>query len=305
MTDRTRGEIAAFAAGENVEARFDEPMSRHTTFRIGGPAAACLFPGDRDQLSACLDFLRVRGLPFLIVGNGSNLLVADRGVDKAILFTEKMAGIVRTDGGEIAADCGALLSRVAVFAKEQGLTGLEFAQGIPGTAGAGVYMNCGAYDGEMAGVVSKTEYLDGDGVLQTLQGEEHRFSYRLSVFAERPDWVITRVFYALAPGDRDAIDDKMRDFARRRQGKQPLEFPSAGSVFKRPPGYFAGKLIEDCGLKGCRIGGAQVSEKHAGFIINAGGATCADVERLIEKIQQEVYGRFGVELTCEIKRVQG
>lgn len=298
--------IAALrAAAPDIDILKDEPMRRHTTFAIGGPADLFIQPKTRRELAGALSVLRERGIPFLLLGNGSNMLVADAGIRGAVVCTTELDEVrIGEDGYTLTAEAGALLGRVARRAQRAGLTGVEFAGGIPGSVGGAVFMNAGAYDGQMAGVVEQTEYLDEAGETHTLTGEEHGFAYRGSVFRAHPDWTVVRSTLRLQPGDPAAILDKMNDFAQRRRDKQPLNFPSAGSTFKRPEGYFAGRLIEDAGLKGVSVGAAQVSEKHAGFLINRGGATCDDMLRLIELVQQRVREQFGVELECEVRIVR-
>ena len=298
--------IAALrAAAPDIDILKDEPMRRHTTFAIGGPADLFIQPKTRRELAGALSVLRERGIPFLLLGNGSNMLVADAGIRGAVVCTTELDEVrIGEDGYTLTAEAGALLGRVARRAQRAGLTGVEFAGGIPGSVGGAVFMNAGAYDGQMAGVVEQTEYLDEAGETHTLTGEEHGFAYRGSVFRAHPDWTVVRSTLRLQPGDPAAILDKMNDFAQRRRDKQPLNFPSAGSTFKRPEGYFAGRLIEDAGLKGVSVGAAQVSEKHAGFLINRGGATCDDMLRLIELVQQRVREQFGVQLDCEVRIIR-
>ena len=298
--------IAALrAAAPDIDILKDEPMRRHTTFAIGGPADFFIQPKTRRELAGALSVLRERGIPFLLLGNGSNMLVADAGIRGAVVCTTELDEVrIGEDGYTLTAEAGALLGRVARRAQRAGLTGAEFAGGIPGSVGGAVFMNAGAYDGQMAGVVEQTEYLDEAGETHTLTGEEHGFAYRGSVFRAHPDWTVVRSILRLQPGDPAAILDKMNDFAQRRRDKQPLNFPSAGSTFKRPEGYFAGRLIEDAGLKGVSVGAAQVSEKHAGFLINRGGATCDDMLRLIELVQQRVRAQFGVRLECEVRIIR-
>lgn len=298
--------IAALrAAAPDIDILKDEPMRRHTTFAIGGPADLFIQPKTRRELAGALSVLRERGILFLLLGNGSNMLVADAGIRGAVVCTTELDEVrIGEDGYTLTAEAGALLGRVARRAQRAGLTGAEFAGGIPGSVGGAVFMNAGAYDGQMAGVVEQTEYLDEAGETHTLTGEEHGFAYRGSVFRAHPDWTVVRSTLRLQPGDPAAILDKMNDFAQRRRDKQPLNFPSAGSTFKRPEGYFAGRLIEDAGLKGFSVGAAQVSEKHAGFLINRGGATCDDMLRLIELVQQRVREQFGVQLECEVRIIR-
>lgn len=292
------------AAVPEIEILSNEPMSRHTTFAIGGPADLFVIPKTLEQLAGTLKVLRNCGVPLLVLGNGSNMLVSDAGYRGAVICTTEMDDVRTGDDCTLVAQAGALLARVARRAQRAGLTGAEFSGGIPGSVGGAVFMNAGAYDGQMAGIVEKTEYLDGEGNLHTLTGEEHCFGYRNSAFRAHPDWTVVRTTMRLQPGDPAAILDKMNDFAQRRRNKQPLNFPSAGSTFKRPEGYFAGRLIEDAGLKGVSVGAAQVSEKHAGFLINRGGATCDEMLRLIELVQQRVRERFGVDLECEVRIVR-
>lgn len=287
-----------------IEVVANEPMSRHTTFAIGGPADLFISPKTTEQLAGALAAIRSCGVPFLLLGNGSNMLVADAGYRGAVICTTEMDDVRAGEDSTLVAQAGALLGRVARRAQRAGLTGAEFSGGIPGSVGGAVFMNAGAYDGQMAGIVEKTEYLDGEGNLRTLTGEEHCFGYRSSAFRAHPDWTVVRTTMRLQPGDPAAILDKMNDFAQRRRDKQPLNYPSAGSTFKRPEGYFAGRLIEDAGLKGVSVGAAQVSEKHAGFLINRGGATCDEMLRLIELVQQRVREKFGVELECEVRIVR-
>ena len=279
-----------------------EPMKKHTTFQIGGPAEIFVQPRSLGAFLTVFTAARATGAPLTVVGRGSNLLGSDAGVEGIVLCTCGING-VRVEGNHIRAEAGATLAQVAQAALHAGLTGAEFAAGIPGTVGGGVFMNAGAYDGQLADLVTQSVYLDETGASRVLRGEEHRFGYRMSAYKEHPDWVVMEAEFALQPGDPAQIRAKMDDFARRRREKQPLNYPSAGSTFKRPEGYFAGRLIEDAGLKGASVGGAQVSEKHAGFVINQGNATCADVAGLIAHIQQTVYEKFGVRLECEVRRI--
>lgn len=295
---------ALHEAAPEIEVMADEPMRRHTTFAIGGPADLFVVPKTPEQLTKALRVIRDCGLPLLLLGNGSNMLVSDAGYRGAVVCMTEMDDVRAVEDGRLIAQAGALLGRVSRRAQRAGLTGAEFAGGIPGSVGGAVFMNAGAYDGQMAGIVEKTEYLDGEGEMHTLVGEEHCFGYRTSAFRTHPEWTVVRTTMRLHPGDPAAILDKMNDLAQRRRDKQPLNFPSAGSTFKRPEGYFAGRLIEDAGLKGMTVGGAQVSEKHAGFLINRGGATCDDMLRLIELVQQRVREQFGVELECEVRIVR-
>lgn len=287
-----------------LEMLCDEPMSRHTTFRIGGPARRMAFPG-ADQLVTLLELAENCGAAPLVMGKGSNLLVADQGLDRLVVNTSGMDGMELGERpGTITAEAGVSLARLAVFACGQGLTGLEFAHGIPGTLGGAVCMNAGAYDGEMKQVIREvTVYFPGEGV-RTLTCEEMAFGYRHSLLSDRTDAVVLSAMMALAPGEETAIRDKMQELMGRRKTSQPLEYPSAGSTFKRPTGFFAGTLIDQCGLKGLSVGGAQVSEKHAGFVINRGGATCADVTELIRQVQERVLAEKGVRLEPEVRIIE-
>ena len=279
-----------------------EPMYRHTTFQIGGPAEVFVQPRNLGAFMTALQVARESGLPLTVIGRGSNLLVRDEGVPGVVLCTCGMNG-VRVEGRRVIAEAGATMAQLAQAALHAGLTGAEFAAGIPGTVGGGVFMYAGAYDGEMSGIVTRSVYMDENGGSCALSGAEQAFGYRTSIYKQHPEWVIIEAECLLKPGDPAEIRAKMDDFARRRREKQPLNFPSAGSTFKRPEGYFAGRLIEGAGLKGASVGGAQVSEKHAGFVINHGGATCADVTALIEHIQKTVFDRFGVHLECEVRTI--
>ena len=276
-------------------------MKDYTTFAIGGAADMMAVPDQTGQLSALLKLCRQEGVPFLLLGRGSNLLVSYAGIEGLVICTGKLKKL-KTDGSRLYAECGASLRSVASRAQRSALSGLEFASGIPGSLGGAVFMNAGAYGGEMAQVVDRVDALDGEGNSLSFGRSDCAFSYRSSVFAQK-GLLVLGAWFELAPGDAEEIKRAAAELNRRRREKQPLSLPSAGSVFKRPEGYFAGKLIEDCGLKGYRIGGAQVSEKHAGFIVNTGGASCDDVKRLIAHIQDTVYQTFHVRLESEIRMV--
>ena len=282
--------------------RADEPMARHTTFQIGGPADRFLTVENAAQLQGLLSCLRQAGIPYLVLGKGSNLLVSDKGIRGAVLHLggdfKKVE--VLPDGRTLRAGAGAPLPSVCALARERSLTGLEFAWGIPGSVGGGAYMDAGAYGGEMRDVVSRVLHLGPDGAPGEARGEELCFGYRKSRYTGGED-IITAVEFTLQPGDPAAIAGKMEELMARRKDKQPYDMPSAGSVFKRPQNGFAAALIEQCGLKGRRVGGAQVSEKHAGFIVNTGGAACQDVLELISIIQKTVEERTGTRLECEVR----
>ena len=283
--------------------RFDEPMSRHTSFRIGGSADALFEPADESEVIRAVRFCQSHDLPCTILGNGSNILVADDGIRGLVLVIgEHFSGMDRQDGQDILLDvrAGTRLAALALQAARQRLTGLEFASGIPGTLGGAIQMNAGAYDACMKDVVVQTEYLDEQLVHQVIRGAEHRFGYRHSLFSDRGG-VILRARIQLQRGRPEQISARMNELSEQRRQSQPLEWPSAGSVFKRPPGHYAGKLISDCQLKGLRIGDAQVSEKHAGFIINLGQATAQDVRRVVDQIRATVAARTGISLEPEIR----
>ena len=299
----------------------EEPMSRHTTFRTGGPARRFARPGSTEELAALLDAADRERWPVLVLGNGSNVLAADQGVDALVIHTGRLDGVSRTGERTLRAEAGISLARLAAFAQREALSGLEFAHGIPGSLGGAVCMNAGAYGGEMRQVVTAvTAWLPGRGVV-CLERDAMEFGYRHSLFSRQPGAALEAEFL-LEPGDSGVIRARMDELNRRRREKQPLEYPSAGSTFKRPPavdgrpvyaaalidqcgpeGHFAGALIERCGLKGTRIGGAMVSEKHAGFIVNAGGASSGDVLELIAHVRRTVKEQTGVELEPEVKIV--
>ena len=283
---------------ENVHT--DEPMSRHTTFRIGGNADYFVKPGNADEVAAVIVVCREYNIPYFILGNGSNLLVSDDGYRGMIINIMDNMDSVTVDGRIITAQAGAMLVRVSVMARDNALTGLEFASGIPGTIGGAVYMNAGADGGEMKNVVKTVRAIDEYGRIYELDSEKMDFSYRHSIVEERK-LIVLEVTLELEHGSREAIDDRMKELAEARRSKQPLEYPSAGSTFKRPEGYFAGKLIMDAGLRGYSVGGAQVAEKHCGFVINKGGATASDVVELIRDVQHDVDDKFGVTLEPEVK----
>lgn len=284
-----------------VRAERSVSLARYSSFRIGGDADLAVFPRSREELLTALTLLRASGLPMLVIGKGSNVVFSDDGFRGVVLFTSEFRSI-RIDGNLLEADAGATLAAVANEARRASLTGLEFAHGIPGTLGGAVFMNAGAYGGCMADVCAASEYFDLEsGAVGVLSGEAQAFDVRQSAYQHYPLRVILGARLSLEHGEETAILEKMTEFSERRRSTQPLEYPSAGSVFKRPAGHFAGKLIEDCGLKGTAIGGAEVSVKHAGFIVNRGGATAEDVRRLVELIRQTVLRETGVELECEIR----
>ncbi len=276
-------------------------MSRHTTFRVGGPADFLVMP-DRGTLPRVIACCKESEVPFLVIGNGSNLLCGDGGVDGVVIEIGKRMADIQVDGAVVTAEAGALLSAAAARAAAAGLTGLEFAAGIPGSVGGAAVMNAGAYGGEIKDVLTEVTVLTEKGGIRTLLKDDLELSYRHSVIAER-GYIVLSVSMELSEGDPDAIYGRMAELKEKRASKQPLEYPSAGSTFKRPEGYFAGKLIEDAGLRGFCCGGAQVSEKHCGFVINRGNATAADVRSLMEQMQEIVAEQFGVLLEPEVKFV--
>ncbi len=276
-----------------------EPMSRHTSFRIGGPADLLAQPQSEQELAALLAKAAANNVPVTLIGNGSNLLVRDKGIRGLVIKLGNMLNAIDINGNSITFGSGVSLAMASRRAAELALSGLEFAVGIPGSIGGAVYMNAGAYDGDMSKVVSSVRVMDAAGQVENLPASALDFAYRHTAL-QGSGKIVTAVTVVLTPGDKQAIADKMADFSNRRITKQPLELPSAGSMFKRPPGYFAGTLIDQTGLKGYTVGGAQVSSKHAGFVVNVGGATCADVLQLIADVQAKVFAAHGVHLEPEV-----
>jgi UDP-N-acetylmuramate dehydrogenase len=288
--------LEAVMATKNIKE--NEPMKNHTSFKVGGPADLFLMPQTREELQAVLEICKESEKPLYIMGNGSNLIVRDKGYSGIIINT-KALNLVKTVGETLIAEPGISLKDLANVALEQKLTGLEFASGIPGSLGGAVTMNAGAYDGEMKQVIKSITVITEDGSLKTISADQCHFGYRSSILQQH-NWVLVSVELILANGDYQAIQAKMLDLNTQRQTKQPLEYPSAGSTFRRPVGYYAGKLVQDAGFKGHSVGGAQVSEKHSGFVINKGGATAADILNLIGAIQAAVKDQFGVDLKTEV-----
>ena len=284
-----------------MEIRTNEPMARHTSFRVGGPADRFMIPESEGELREAVLDCKASGKPWYMVGNGSNLLVGDKGFRGTIISTERLAELeVQKNENIIIAGAGVMLSKLANTAAREELTGLEFAAGIPGTTGGAVAMNAGAYGGEIKDVLLDAQVLTQDGEFLTLTAEELELSYRHSCIFEK-NYVVVSARFAFEKGDADQIRGRMDELAKARREKQPLEFPSAGSTFKRPEGYFAGKLIQDAGLKGYTVGGAQVSEKHSGFVINRGGATAEEVVFLIKQVQKKVMKQFNVMMQPEVR----
>ena len=281
-----------------LEVRAQEPMCRHTSFRIGGPAALMALPKTVEEAASAVQAAREIGVVPFFLGNGSNLLVPDQGVERFLIKAAGGLDDCSLSGTTITAGSGATLARLSLFARDNGLTGLEFAQGIPGTLGGAVTMNAGAYGGEMAQVVKAVRCLNEDGSVEEVT--DFDFAYRQSAFSDGKRMILS-VVMELKEGDREEIRLRMEELSFQRQSKQPLEYPSAGSMFKRPVGYFAAALIDQCGLKGFTVGGAQVSEKHAGFVVNRGGATCADVLELVKQVKIRVKEQTGVDLEMEVR----
>lgn len=281
------------------EIMIDEDMKNHIYFKVGGPADILLTPTSIDQLSETVKVCNENNIPYYVIGNGSNLLVKDGGIRGVVIALTKLDKI-QSKGNLIKAEAGVLLKDVSERAVENSLTGFEFACGIPGSVGGAVFMNAGAYDGEIKNVILEAEVLDSDGNIIILNRDELDLGYRTSKVMKE-NFIVLSAIFQLELGDKEKIQDRVNELTRKREEKQPLEYPSAGSTFKRPEGYFAGKLIQDAGLKGYSIGGASVSEKHSGFVINKGGATAKDILNLIEHIQNEVKKQFGVDLHPEVR----
>lgn len=292
-------QIEKIVGNENV--KIDEPMKRHTSFKVGGPADLMVCPRTYSAVKDLIELLKKENVDYFIMGNGSNVIVKDGGIRGVVVDLTCLDGI-NIEDNIVVAQCGALLSLVARSAFKNKLTGLEFAAGIPGTIGGAVAMNAGAYDGEMSHVIESALIIDEEGSLKELSVEELELGYRSSVILKK-GYIVLETRLKLSEGNEEQIKNRMDELAKRRKDKQPLEYPSAGSTFKRPVGYFAGKLIEDAGLKGRSVGGAQVSEKHSGFIINKENATAKDIVDLIHVVQKDVFDMFGVELQTEVRIV--
>ncbi|MDD3404561.1 MAG: UDP-N-acetylmuramate dehydrogenase [Hespellia sp.] len=280
----------------------DEPMSRHTTFRVGGPADYFVEAANADEIEKVILLCRERNVPYYILGNGSNLLVGDKGYRGVVIQIYRAMNEVKVDGDVLTVQAGTLLTRVAAVALGEELTGFEFAAGIPGTLGGAVVMNAGAYGGEMKDIIQEATVLDTEGIVRTIPKEKLEMGYRTSVIAKK-GYIVLEAKLQLEKGEAAAIKARMDELKEQRVTKQPLEFASAGSTFKRPEGYFAGKLIQDAGLQGFRIGDAQVSEKHCGFVINRGNATAAEIAELMRQVSEKVEAKFHVRLEAEVKRL--
>ena len=308
MQEKTTAALAKALAAEQLPFVQQEVLAGHTTFKIGGPAAFWCAPRNAAELRRILQHCRAQGVRVYLLGNGSNTLFDDAGFDGAVVdmrgLNEMKASDADTDLVRITAGAGQTLGRLCSKAQTLGLTGLEFACGIPGTVGGAVYMNAGAYVGELKDVLESVTFLDSDLQLRTLPAADLKMGYRTSLFEENHDWCILSATVVLRHGDGAVVLARMQELLGRRKDKQPLEWPSAGSTFKRPQGAFAGKLIEECGLRGFTVGGAQISEKHCGFVINRGGATCADVVALTEQVSRIVRDKTGFVLEREIRVVR-
>ncbi|MGL5617337.1 MAG: UDP-N-acetylmuramate dehydrogenase [Sarcina sp.] len=292
--------LCKYCGEENVI--LDAPMKEHTHFRVGGPVDILVTPSTKEQVIEVISICKDKKVPYFILGNGSNVLVKDGGISGVVVKLEKIDNI-EVNGDEVTADCGALLSKVSKAALEGRLTGLEFACGIPGSIGGAVFMNAGAYNGEMAHVIKEVEAINDHGEIVRLNHDELELGYRTSSIMQKGYVVVSATLKLEKVNDENVnkIEDRMNDLTKKREDKQPLEFASAGSTFKRPEGYFAGKLIQDSGLKGFSIGGAAVSEKHSGFVINKGNATAKDVLDVIKHVQDTVKEKFGVDLHTEVR----
>lgn len=285
---------------DKERALVDEPMKQHTTFRVGGNADYFVMPQSAEEVKNIVALCKEADMPYYILGNGSNLLVGDKGYRGVIIQIYKEMNHIRIDGDKVIAQAGALLSRVGTATLEAELTGFEFAAGIPGTVGGAVVMNAGAYGGEMKDIIASATVLTQDGDIIAINKEDLELGYRTSVIAKK-GYVVLEAEYQLQKGDKEAIRARMDELKAQRVTKQPLEYPSAGSTFKRPEGYFAGKLIQDAGLRGFQVGGAEVSEKHCGFVINKDQATAADIQELMRQVSDKVMQEFGVKLEPEVK----
>lgn len=285
--------------------KYNEKMSKYTTMRVGGPCDCVVFPDEISKIKEVIDFCKNENITFFVIGNGSNLLVKDEGIHGVVIKLGHRFSKIELDGEYILAYAGATMPALSQLAKKNSLKGLEFACGIPGTIGGGVKMNAGAYGSQISDVLYEVTYMDEKEEIKTLKNKDCSFGYRKSIFTINPNYVILSAKFKLERGNIDEIQNKMKENSLARKAKQPLEYPNFGSVFKRPEGYFVGKLVDDAGLRGYKIGGAQVSTKHTGFIVNVDNATCKDVLDLIGYVQTTVYNKFNVKLTPEVIIIGG
>ena len=299
MNDQFLTELQNVMGGSGIF--MEEPMKKHTTFRVGGPADVLVQP-DETALAAIIALCRQYHVPYSFIGNGSNLLVGDKGIRGVVIEMTDTMGKIEVHGTKITAQAGAMLSKIANTAASNGLGGMEFAAGIPGSVGGAVVMNAGAYGGEMKDIIEKVYVLDENGAQLELDRDALDLGYRHSCIPDKK-YIVTKVVLELVPRDEAEIRSEMKELNEKRAEKQPLQYPSAGSTFKRPEGYFAGKLIMDAGLRGYQVGGAQVSEKHCGFVINKGDATAADICQLMQDVSDKVHAQFGVVLEPEVKMI--
>ena len=300
MTDLSKFESLLAENMPHLALKKDEPLSRHTSFSIGGPASVLAQPKNAEQLQQLYALCISEGIEPVFLGSGTNVLAPDEGLDRLVVQTRGVNEIQSLGSGLFRADCGATMARLAQTAAKEGYTGLEFAHGIPGAVGGGVLMNAGAYGGELKDVCVSVRWMKKDGEIVDVPGEEAEFAYRESRFSKEGGLILSADFQ-LMTGCTEQIQARMNELAAKRRGSQPLEMPSAGSTFKRPVGGYAAALIDEAGLKGFAVGGAQVSEKHAGFVVNTGGATCADVLELIEQIQKRVFETSGIRIEPEVR----
>ncbi len=285
--------------------KYNEKMSKYTTMRVGGPCDCIVFPDEISKIKEVIDFCKNENITFFVIGNGSNLLVKDEGIHGVVIKLGHRFGKIELDGEYILAYAGATMPTLSQLAKKNSLKGLEFACGIPGTIGGGVKMNAGAYGSQISDILYEVTYMDEKEKIKTIKNKDCSFGYRKSIFTINPNYVILSAKFKLERGNIDEIENKMKENSLARKAKQPLEYPNFGSVFKRPEGYFVGKLVDDAGLRGYKIGGAQVSTKHTGFIVNVDNATCKDVLDLIGYVQTTVYNKFNVKLTPEVIIIGG
>lgn len=285
--------------------KYNEKMSKYTTMRVGGPCDCIVFPDEISKIKEVIDFCKNENITFFVIGNGSNLLVKDEGIHGVVIKLGHRFGKIELDGEYILAYAGATMPTLSQLAKKNSLKGLEFACGIPGTIGGGVKMNAGAYGSKISDILYEVTYMDEKEEIKTIKNKDCSFGYRKSIFTINPNYVILSAKFKLERGNIDEIENKMKENSLARKAKQPLEYPNFGSVFKRPEGYFVGKLVDDAGLRGYKIGGAQVSTKHTGFIVNVDNATCKDVLDLIGYVQTTVYNKFNVKLTPEVIIIGG